>query len=97
MRLCIVLLSVFLPSVFAFAAHGSARDRPGACPFANHTTSNPGKRSDAFDPRQLIDVTGKHAYRPPKKGDLRGPCPGLNALANHGYMDRSGLTTFTEA
>ncbi|KAF9026033.1 Cloroperoxidase [Hymenopellis radicata] len=97
MRLCIVLLSVFLPSVFAFATHGSAHEGRGACPFANRTSSNAEKRSNAFDPGQLIDVTGEHAYRPPRKGDLRGPCPGLNALANHGYLDPSGLTTLTEA
>lgn len=25
-----------------------------------------------------------HPFRAPKKTDLRGPCPGLNTLANHG-------------
>jgi Peroxidase, family 2 len=25
-----------------------------------------------------------HPYRAPRAGDLRGPCPGLNTLANHG-------------
>jgi Peroxidase, family 2 len=25
-----------------------------------------------------------HPYQAPKKSDLRGPCPGLNTLANHG-------------
>ncbi|KAL4967790.1 peroxidase family protein [Aspergillus stella-maris] len=46
-----------------------------------------------------IDITGKHAFHPPDfdSGDQRGPCPGLNALANHGYIPRSGVTTFTEA
>lgn len=27
----------------------------------------------------------------------RGNCPTLNTLANHGYLDRSGITTFAEA
>ncbi|KAJ7108982.1 Cloroperoxidase [Mycena crocata] len=31
-----------------------------------------------------------HEFRAPKKGDVRGPCPGLNALANHGYLPRNG-------
>jgi len=37
---------------------------------------------------QLIDVSGAHAFVPPDfdAGDLRGPCPGLNALANHNYV-----------
>ncbi|GFF49969.1 aromatic peroxygenase [Aspergillus udagawae] len=42
-----------------------------------------------------IDVTGLHAFQPPdfKRGDQRGPCPALNALANHGYIPRSGVVS----
>ncbi|OSX56776.1 hypothetical protein POSPLADRAFT_1050466 [Postia placenta MAD-698-R-SB12] len=29
-------------------------------------------------------------YIPPKEGDSRSACPGLNALANHGLLPRSG-------
>ncbi|RDA95228.1 hypothetical protein CP533_1908 [Ophiocordyceps camponoti-saundersi (nom. inval.)] len=29
-------------------------------------------------------------FQPPGPNDSRGPCPGLNALANHGYFRRSG-------
>jgi len=38
-------------------------------------------------------VTGEHEFQPPnfKNGDQRGPCPGLNALANHGYIPRNGV------
>lgn len=25
-----------------------------------------------------------HPYIPPRNGDIRGPCPGLNTLASHG-------------
>lgn len=34
---------------------------------------------------QYIDVSegSGHEYVPPGSGDLRGPCPGLNAFANH--------------
>ncbi|KAK6863781.1 oxidase [Apiospora arundinis] len=52
-----------------------------------------------FDPlTEPIDVSGKHAFQPPNfaKGDQRGPCPGLNALANHGYMSRDGVVGFLE-
>src|SRR6478609_3809698 len=40
-----------------------------------------------------IKVTGEHEFIPPnfEKGDQRGPCPGLNALANHGYLPRNGV------
>jgi hypothetical protein len=40
-------------------------------------------------------VTGEHSFIPPNfdAGDQRGPCPGLNALANHGYIGRNGVTS----
>ncbi|KAF7362928.1 HEME-HALOPEROXIDASE domain-containing protein [Mycena venus] len=31
-----------------------------------------------------------HEFRAPGPGDVRGPCPGLNTLANHGYLPRNG-------
>ncbi|OCL08805.1 putative oxidase [Glonium stellatum] len=52
-----------------------------------------------FDPLTTpIKVTGEHAFVPPdfSSGDQRGPCPGLNALANHGYIAHNGITTFVE-
>ncbi|KAG8158101.1 hypothetical protein KVR01_011862 [Diaporthe batatas] len=47
-----------------------------------------------FDPlTEPIDVTGAHAFVPPNfdAGDQRGPCPGLNALANHNYIPHDGV------
>ncbi|KIS69141.1 uncharacterized protein UMAG_03112 [Mycosarcoma maydis] len=32
-----------------------------------------------------------HPWQPPPKGAKRGPCPGLNTIANHGYLPRSGV------
>ncbi|KJZ68107.1 hypothetical protein HIM_12501 [Hirsutella minnesotensis 3608] len=29
-------------------------------------------------------------YRPPRPGDVRTSCPGLNTLANHGFLPRNG-------
>ncbi|KAJ7025524.1 Chloroperoxidase [Mycena alexandri] len=43
-----------------------------------------------------IDVTGIHVFVPPGDNDLRGPCPGLNALANHNYLPHDGLMTVEE-
>jgi len=47
---------------------------------------------------QLIDVSGEHAFTPPDfdAGDLRGPCPGLNALANHNYLPHNGFATIDQ-
>jgi hypothetical protein len=40
---------------------------------------------------QYVDTTGEHAWKAPGKTDQRGPCPGLNALANHGYIPHNGI------
>jgi hypothetical protein len=48
------------------------------------------------DLNKPIDITGKHVFKTPGQNDQRGPCPGLNALANHGYISRNGVTSFAE-
>lgn len=40
---------------------------------------------------QLVSVTGEHVYQSLAASDIRGPCPGLNAAANHGYLPRNGF------
>jgi len=37
-----------------------------------------------------------HRFIAPTSKDIRGPCPGLNAAANHGFLARDGITTFAE-
>jgi hypothetical protein len=32
----------------------------------------------------------------PGSGDIRGPCPGLNAAANHGYLPRNGIASIEQ-
>lgn len=49
-----------------------------------------------IDASEPIDITGNHAFKAPGNSDQRGPCPGLNALANHGYIARNGITSFAE-
>lgn len=48
---------------------------------------------------QYVSNKGAHAYVAPNfaAGDTRGPCPGLNALANHNYINHNGVTTLTQA
>lgn len=77
---------------------------PTPCPFsaaavAARTQKQKQKRL-LFDPLTApIEVTGEHAFVAPDfgAGDQRGPCPGLNALANHGYISRDGVTGLLEA
>ncbi|CAE6363287.1 unnamed protein product [Rhizoctonia solani] len=62
-------------------------------------TDSPSKRqtTDFDSVNQKIDVSGEHEFRPPQSEDKRGPCPALNAMANHGYINRNGLTNLYEA
>lgn len=55
-------------------------------------------RQAGFNPaQQHIDVSGAHRFIAPTASDLRGPCPALNAAANHGYIARNGYTTLQES
>jgi hypothetical protein len=57
---------------------------------------SPLKKRVTFDPAsQYTSTTGAHAFVPPNfaAGDVRGPCPGLNAAANHGYIPHNGVGT----
>ena len=38
-----------------------------------------------------------HQYQDPGSNDKRGPCPGLNAAANHGFLPRNGLPTIQQS
>lgn len=50
-----------------------------------------------FDEKeQFVSVEGEYAYADPDETQIRGPCPGLNAAANHGYLPRSGIATLEE-
>ncbi|ORY74106.1 Chloroperoxidase [Protomyces lactucae-debilis] len=41
--------------------------------------------------------TGVYAFQAPVQGrDYRGPCPGLNAMANHNYIPRNGIATYAQ-
>ncbi|SJX64389.1 uncharacterized protein SRS1_15029 [Sporisorium reilianum f. sp. reilianum] len=47
---------------------------------------------------QYVDLTSdEHKFIPPGANDIRGPCPGLNLLANHGYLNRNGVTNLYQA
>ncbi|KAJ3510931.1 heme-thiolate peroxidase [Agrocybe chaxingu] len=56
-------------------------------------------REPAPPPGPLEDPSAKlvndkaHPWKPLHPGDIRGPCPGLNTLASHGYLPRNGVAT----
>ncbi|KZT41685.1 Cloroperoxidase [Sistotremastrum suecicum HHB10207 ss-3] len=38
----------------------------------------------------------QHPFVAPGPNDKRGPCPGLNTLANHGYLPHNGIASFEQ-
>lgn len=89
---------------------GSNPGGPASCPFnANHVPAAPynpkypynsaingsqGKGLGGFQVPAPGDTA--HAFVKPGPNDIRGPCPGLNAAANHNFLAHDGVTTFNE-
>lgn len=51
-------------------------------------------------PQGLKEIPGDdpdHQFVAPGPTDVRGLCPTLNTLANHGFISRNGITNFAEA
>ncbi|KAF5319741.1 hypothetical protein D9619_008874 [Psilocybe cf. subviscida] len=86
-----------LGSVYAFPSYGSLaglskRQLDEIIPTlpTPDLPSPPGPLSDTS--AKLVNVP-THPYIAPGPNDIRGPCPGLNTLANHGYIPRNGIVT----
>jgi hypothetical protein len=96
------LLQVIMLASAAIAAPGCpmAALRKRQLPLsANEGNSGP-IDSVVFDPTdQFVNVQPgtTHEYIAPTSTDLRGPCPGLNAAANHGFLPRNGITTIQQS
>ena len=67
-----------------------------ACPFSDIQKRVNGIAPGFDAAAQHIDTSGAHAFVPPSDTDLRGPCPGLNALANHNYLPHDGWASITQ-
>ncbi|KAI6811642.1 hypothetical protein KC332_g11944 [Hortaea werneckii] len=52
-----------------------------------------GSVAAAVDQENLRPEPG-FEFQPPGPGDSRGPCPGLNLLANYGYLPRNGHVNY---
>lgn len=64
-------------------------------PYNGAINGKPGKGKGGY----LVPAPGDtaHEFRMPNtKTDIRGPCPGLNAAANHGFLARDGIVTYNE-
>jgi hypothetical protein len=60
-------------------------------------TSLPPVGFDAAEQYVNVKSGSGHEWESPKSGDIRGPCPGLNAAANHGFIPRNGLLTIKQS
>jgi len=88
LTLGLVALSEAYPSIAAHLAEEEAK--------SSSSIFNKLKKRTAFSSSQLIDVSGTHAFVAPGSTDQRGPCPGLNALANHNYLPHNGVATIAQ-
>ncbi|KAK6438870.1 hypothetical protein LTR95_004934 [Oleoguttula sp. CCFEE 5521] len=89
---------------------GTGDGGAATCPFnANHVPAAPVKApylyNNAKDGKQgnqkggyQVPATGDtaHQFVAPGSGDIRGPCPGLNAAANHNFLAHDGIVTYNE-
>lgn len=83
---------------------------PASCPFNPNHVPAPGitdqyPYNGAKDGKPGKGVGGyrvpapgdtAHAFVAPGPNDIRGPCPGLNAAANHNFLSHDGIVTFNE-
>ena len=76
-------------------AESQAKEKRG-CPLSDINKRVNGLAPGFDAAAQRIDTSGAHAFVPPSATDLRGPCPGLNALANHNYLPHDGWASITQ-
>ncbi|EKM77086.1 hypothetical protein AGABI1DRAFT_115479 [Agaricus bisporus var. burnettii JB137-S8] len=94
-----VTLAIALAApVTAFPAHvslaGLSREEldMAMSGFGPYSTPPPPPGPLEFGGTKLVN-DAEHPFMDPKDTDIRGPCPALNTLANHGYINRNGIDT----
>jgi hypothetical protein len=100
-------IAVFLAS--ATVAYGAAcpmafmrnmkRQIPNLPLSQNEGNSGPIDSTTFSASDQYVNVKSgtTHEYRDPSSTDKRGPCPGLNAAANHAFLPRNGLPNIQQS
>lgn len=63
-------------------------------PYNHASNGAPGLGTGGF--KVPADGDTAHQFVAPGPNDIRGPCPGLNAAANHNFLAHDGITTFNE-
>lgn len=98
----ILALASLTQDVVAFPhMQRSARDtvikpRQNSGSISGTDVPDPAQIAGIFDAStQYVSTTGDYVWVAPGPLDQRGPCPGLNAMANHGYIPHNGVATIT--
>jgi hypothetical protein len=99
-RLSVLISLVFASIVTSFPQYGSLAGLSEAelaaiIPTLKARDVEPPPPPLAFNGTQLSN-NPEHPFEPLQPGDIRGPCPGLNTLASHGYIPRNGVATPTQ-
>ncbi|KDQ53209.1 hypothetical protein JAAARDRAFT_438096 [Jaapia argillacea MUCL 33604] len=77
------LLSAWVVSAFAYPAYEAALAQGQPITFPPPLPNS----------GSILIPDAAHPYIPPGPSDQRGPCPGLNTMANHGYLPRNGIVS----
>ena len=94
------------PGLAALASHPRGpniiprQSLPSNLPLSEYEGNSGPIPSLAFDPTdQFVDVRPGTAnqYVAPLSTDERGPCPGLNAAANHGFLPHNGIPNIPQS
>ncbi len=97
--LCVSQVAAFPAAAIEYAAKAE-RDANAASKIAEAVAAHQANyRAPGFDASaQYVSTHGQYAFVPPNiaGGDNRGPCPGLNAMANHGYIPHNGVATIQQ-
>lgn len=73
---------------------------PSNLPLSSQEDNSGPIPSLVFDPTdQFVDVRPGtlHQFIAPTSTDERGPCPGLNVAANHGFLPHNGIATIQQS
>lgn len=76
------------------ANHVPAAPVTAQYPYNGAKNGVPGKQTGGY--QVPADGDTAHQFVAPGANDIRGPCPGLNAAANHNFLSHDGVVTFNE-
>lgn len=98
LAVCVSEVAAFPAAAIEYAAKAQrdavvASEIDGSIAKFKKTRATPGFNATA----QYVSTSGQYTFvAPDLTKDNRGPCPGLNAMANHGYIPHNGVATIQQ-